>query len=132
MDYSKISKELYPRMVIAGDGLSPCVRLPANFREFVPSFYKFGGKEYIEKVARAAEGALAGVMGPSEAELRWDDKLGLRTIMMPPHGGFDLNLDREESGTVEFEPQNLTGHKNGILAFIIATAYVSRLMGNRR
>jgi len=128
MDEAEIERNrLYPRMIDTGRGLSPQVALPMNFRELVPRFYEGSGREYIEGVARATSESIAGMFGSLDYRLAWNDELGLTNIGIGIHSGFDLDPDNNE-----FREHNLVGSKNGILAFVIAASYVSRLLGNRR
>lgn len=110
---------IYPSFVVSPDGrVCPSVPLPRNYRDFVPIFYKNGGKEVVENFTREIKEGR-----DIEIKLAWSDKKGLTNIDFRGSPGFDL----DESMSPRFIEHNLGG-VSSLYATAIATKYVKELL----
>lgn len=115
---------LYPTFtIVSGRGIIPCIRLPRNFRDLVPVFYREGRKDNIGRYVDELQKVFSGGSYSPDVKLNWDDTLGLRNISVDVHGGLDLSLD----GWPSFQEHNLGG-QNGFVAASIAMEYISELL----
>ena len=118
---------LYPSINLhERKGIIPIVRLPLDYLDFVPDFYKRGGREKIEELTKFIEKSFTErKIFDGELRLKWDDKSGLTHISIGVHGGFDLNEDE-----FMFQEHNLDG-MSSIPAYVISTSYIHELLRSK-
>lgn len=95
-------------------------RLPKNYQERVPEFYKSGGKEKLEELAKNISESMEDILGILGIKLRWDNQKGLAGISIGPSGA--IYLER-----FSFTEHNL-GTKTSLMAGAIIINYIHELL----
>lgn len=98
----------------------PNIKPLKNWESGIEEFYKKGGKEKIERDAQIFSETMAGFMGKSKIQLRWDDKKGLDGINLNSQQDMILNEDNN------WQEHNMAT-KSSILAMSILLNYYSEL-----
>jgi len=97
-------------------------RLPMNYQEKIPRFYKSGGKEKLEKLAEDISKSMEDIFGRVEIKLRWGDKKeGLTGVSIGSPGGIYLNQQNR------FQEHNL-GTKTSLMTAPIIINYINELL----
>jgi len=118
----------------SSDKLAPHIRLPNNYRELVPAFYKEGGREEMENYSERLQELLKGSELGTQVNLVWErdakEKLtdgGLTHILT--NGKSSLDLEEDEEHNPEYHGKNLN-IKNYLISETIATQYIALLIRN--
>ena len=113
-----IDSLLYPYIENINGRFIPVVRLPTDYKERVKIFYGENGRNRMEEYAR--------FLSDEEREIRlnWDEILGLKNISLWSSG---LDLDER---FCKFTEHNVHSFEQATIVFVVATAYLSLLIGN--
>lgn len=114
---------LYPSLSISEDEtVFSNLYLPEDYKIRVPIFYKCNGRDLIENYASCIARLCKTDNLESNIKLNWDDKIGLKNIILGSGAGLDLT----DIGFPRFVDHNI-GFYNVVPGLFIGMEYIKEL-----
>lgn len=122
MDNIELS-QFYSTFSICQEGIHPNIKLPRDYREIMPKFWRQKRENNVENYLSNLKDLMKDNPRFPEILLQWELERGLTSIAIGTQGGLDLE---DLFVQPHFKPHNLGGI-DGIYGAMVAMEYVSEL-----